>query len=471
LYSSKEVLEKTGISRATLNNYISSGIVPRPEVLAPEASESTARRIGYFPPEVVQRIEEIQRLKREGWSLDRITEHFGGGVGPSARAGAPSQAGAVPALSFGSLDHPAYLLDNRFELVWANEASDTVAWPEFSAAAPESRQAILRLHAGLARQRGVGLSDVCRGVAAPDAAVLERFYGDAEPFDFPMVVRTPVELMLPGGASPRFLYAISFREGTLFIYLPGGMDAAGLTAMAAMPGRAATGAGSGPPALRQMAVLFTGLQQPSRLWAELPPEEYFELVNDIWLQVDPIFERYQGSCGRHPGEGMACYFLAQPGSSHLSNALAAAVEVRAVMRRVSRQWQSRKGWSTELFMNTGVAQGREWVGHLRPGPQSEMTVMGDAADHAAALSGIARDGAVWATRDLVARLLPEERARLKYGVRRRHAAGGEALVNSVFSRAENLADLDSSAQEALRVVARLPVTEVLDFGSPSDNRK
>ncbi|WP_141509041.1 MerR family transcriptional regulator [Ramlibacter sp. WS9] len=474
MYSSKEVLEKTGISRATLNNYISSGIVPRPEVMAPEASDTTARRIGYFPAEVLQRIEEIQRLKREGWNLDRIAEHFGGGVGQNARApvGAANAArpGSVPALSFDSLDHPAYLLDNRFELVWANERSGTLAWPELAGVAPESRQAILRLHAGLARQRGVGLGDLCSGLAAPDAVVLERFYGEAEPFDYPMVVRTPVVLTLPGGTSPQFLYAISFREGTLFIYLPGGMDAAGLTAMAALPGRAATDAGTGRPVLTQMAVLFAGLQQPARLWAELPPEEYFELVNDIWLQLDPIFERHQGSCGRHPSEGMVCYFLAQPGSSHLSNALAAAWEVRAAMRRVSRQWQSRKGWSTELFMNTGLAQGREWLGHVRPGPQSEMTVMGDAADHAAALSSIACDGAVWATRDLVARLLPEERARLKYGVRR-HAAGGDAPVNSVFSRVENLADLDSPAQEALRAVARLPVTEVLDFGPPSDNRK
>jgi hypothetical protein len=37
-------------------------------------------------------------------------------------------------------------------------------------------------------------------------------------------------------------------------------------------------------------------------------------------------------------------------------------------------------------------------------------------------------------------------------------------VNSVFSRVENLADLDSPAQEALRSIARLPVTEGLDFG-------
>ncbi len=352
MYSSKEVLERTGISRATLNNYISSGIVPRPDVLAPESADTTARRIGYFPVEVVQRIEEIQRLKREGWSLDRITEHFGGGgTGQAAK--------------------------------------------------PPERD------------------------------------------------------------------------------LAGGVDVAGLTAMggtgamppaAAAPGRGAVaGAGSPPPGLTQLAVLFARLQQPSRLWAELPPEEYFELVNDIWLELDPIFERHRGSGVRHPGEGLVCFFLVQPDSSYLCNALAAAWEVRAAMRRVSRHWQSRKGWNTELFMNTGVAQGRDWLGYLRPG--SEMTVMGDAGDHAAALSAIARDGSIWATRDLVAKLAPEERAQLKYGVQRRDASGGETLVSAVFSRVENLTGVDASVKERLRAVARLPITDVLDFGPPSVIRK
>ena len=50
LLTSKEVLEACGISRATLNNYISCGIVPRPEVLPPEPSDGAAPRIGYFPP-------------------------------------------------------------------------------------------------------------------------------------------------------------------------------------------------------------------------------------------------------------------------------------------------------------------------------------------------------------------------------------------------------------------------------------
>ena len=36
LISSKEVLEKSGISRATLNNYIKMGIIPKPIVQSPK---------------------------------------------------------------------------------------------------------------------------------------------------------------------------------------------------------------------------------------------------------------------------------------------------------------------------------------------------------------------------------------------------------------------------------------------------
>src|SRR5688572_14037126 len=87
-------MEATGISRATLNNYISCGIVPRPEVLPPEPSDGAAPRIGYFPPDTVARIEEIQRLKRDGWSITRITRHFTGAAGPAPDESADEAAGA-----------------------------------------------------------------------------------------------------------------------------------------------------------------------------------------------------------------------------------------------------------------------------------------------------------------------------------------------------------------------------------------
>jgi hypothetical protein len=78
--SSKDILERTGLSRATLNNYIAAGLVPRPDVLPPGPNDGGSPRLGYFPDDTIERLETIQRLKREGWSLGRIVEHFAGGV-------------------------------------------------------------------------------------------------------------------------------------------------------------------------------------------------------------------------------------------------------------------------------------------------------------------------------------------------------------------------------------------------------
>jgi adenylate cyclase len=496
LLTSKEVLERTGISRATLNNYISCGIVSRPEVLPPEPSDGAAPRIGYFPPEIIARIEEIQRLKREGWSITRITEHFAGTAAPipdepvaeSTRTPAVSAqrpGSAMPSLSFGEIAHPAYLVNSRFEVVWLNEAAGSAAWPNFVplppeavshgvfqyllegqsqslAVAAESRKAILRLHLGLARQRGASLSDLCREVPRDEMPAMERLYSEAEPFQFPMVVRTPVVASRSGAANPLFLYALNFREGVLFIYVPGGAGLLEVSTLLAPPEQVGGDAGHRqPPALTQVAVLVAELQHAARLWSELPPEEYFELINEIWLTVDPIFKRHHGTNGKHPGEGMVCYFLPRADSSYLWNALLAAQQVREAMRRVSKQWQLRKGWSTELCMNTGMDEGQEWHGTLRPGSQ-ELTVLGDAVDRAVRISSFARGGTVWVTRNLVGKLRIDERRRLKYGVHRLDKEGRDVLVASTFSRVENLADTAEPGSEGLAMIARLPITEIFD---------
>src|SRR3954468_15302539 len=90
MLSSKEILERTGISRATLNNYISAGLVPRPDVLPPDPQDGGAPRIGYFPDDTIERIETIQRLKGEGWSLTRILQSLDRKTVPVSSAARPS---------------------------------------------------------------------------------------------------------------------------------------------------------------------------------------------------------------------------------------------------------------------------------------------------------------------------------------------------------------------------------------------
>jgi len=58
------------------------------------------------------------------------------------------------------------------------------------------------------------------------------------------------------------------------------------------------------PVLTHVAVLVTDLQQSTKICSELPPEEYFELINQIWSTVDPIFRRRYGTYGKHARDGM-----------------------------------------------------------------------------------------------------------------------------------------------------------------------
>lgn len=344
--NSKELLEKTGISRATLNNYISWGIVPRPQVLPPGPQDGSAPRIGYFPDDIIKRIADIHRLKKDGWDMKRIAQHFGGG-----------QEIALAPPSVGARLDPA------------------------SAAASA--------HA-----------------AAPASHPQPRAPLDAEPTN--------------------------------------------------------RNAGLDRPVLTPVAVLVSDLQDSGRVWAELPPEEYFELIKRIWSMADPIFQRH-GIHGKHAADGLVFHFMPRPDSSYLWNVLAAAVEVKDAMRGVSKEWQLRKGWATELYLNTGVNEGQEWLGSFRAAGPPEFTALCKTINQAARISEFARRGAIWATKNLVAKLTSAERKRLKFGVRRKSHDGHEVFVSSVFAKLDSLADLASPGGDKFKDIARLPITEIVEI--------
>ena len=143
LLTSKEILEKTGISRATLNNYIARGFLPKPFVSRPEVSGSGPRQIGHFAPEVLERIELIQQWKRGGVAMEEIALRLAAtnpmplspvrGAGAGGEREIPLQksfgGGSSPAagnsetltLTVEQLPHIAYMVNYKFEILWLNE--------------------------------------------------------------------------------------------------------------------------------------------------------------------------------------------------------------------------------------------------------------------------------------------------------------------------------------------------------------
>ncbi|MGI9569100.1 MAG: MerR family transcriptional regulator, partial [Desulfobulbia bacterium] len=119
--SSKEIMARTGISRATLNNYIGLNLIPPPTVRKPEEVGGPTK-IGYFPEWVVDRIERIRQLKSEGMRMAQIVMQFM----DEERKVLPAAPEPQPDLTYQWLEQipfPAVLVNRSWEIIRSNNAA------------------------------------------------------------------------------------------------------------------------------------------------------------------------------------------------------------------------------------------------------------------------------------------------------------------------------------------------------------
>ena len=126
--SSKELIARTGISRATLNNYISLNLLPAPSVRKPEEPGGPTK-IGYFPLWVVERIEKIQELKGAGMRMAAIAAHFN----EDEVEVSEEESEGVRDFAYQSIEKivfPAILVNQRWEIIWINQMAEKVFFKE-----------------------------------------------------------------------------------------------------------------------------------------------------------------------------------------------------------------------------------------------------------------------------------------------------------------------------------------------------
>jgi class 3 adenylate cyclase len=219
------------------------------------------------------------------------------------------------------------------------------------------------------------------------------------------------------------------------------------------------------PVLTDLAVLVADLQNSVKICSELPPEEYFELINEICCAMTPIFRKYYGTHGKHVGDGLMYYFFPQPDSNYIFNALRCSREIKSEIQKISKGWQIRKNWLNELYLNIGLTEGQEWLGTFQSATSVEFVVLGDSINQAARISDFARYGSIWATKSFIGKLSANERNLVRFGVKRQTPEGREVFVASSFALVSALVNLDSARTDKLRDIAALPVTEIVEIAS------
>lgn len=508
MISSKALIDQTGISRATLNNYIQLGILPKPLVqsLSADAYQGGARVLGFFPDDALDRVQAVQILKAQGLSMIEVAQRLTQTdalfeiqekqvetVKRQANAGSLRSEGVAVEhrpkemmgelnLSLDNLAHPAYMLNYNFELTWLNESARKevfgfVAPPAKSVernllsllSKPEVRlgledqRALVSLLLQLAGSR-ISYDSLVRLISHHDPELLPLLEsitfrdGDAEQ------AVNEVEFFQKdsqGNFISYRVYAVYFREGILVVHAPGvdrGDDL--LNFLSRRDQVIQSLLSKRLPVLTPLAVLVADLQGSVRICSELPPDEYFALINQIWATMGPILRKYSGTHGKHVGDGVVYYFFPQAETNYLFNAISCADELRQAMRKISSEWQLKKNWFTELQLNIGLHEGQEWLGTFQSANHVEFAVLGNTINQASRLSDFARHGSIWATKNLLSRLTQEERSRIEFGVMRSGVDKHDRFIDSTYAQIESLLDLNQDKHEKMRDIAQLAVAEV-----------
>ena len=513
MITSKYLLEETGLSRATLNNYISLGLLPRP-IVKRIASDPNASLVtlGYFPDWAIERIQLIKSLKKQGLSMNEVCQK----IASTNTSSSPSEdymteknsryiANPVSAnqeaslnkehdmtsnvsmkldsqeslnVSIDSIPYPAYMINYECGLVWLNNAAqqsffmnasipdraeDRSVIPkllEWAKSLGEADKEILfKSHFNVVKHRlsKDTLSRNLLSLPLEQRLWLENCYEQSEPSKNTLIQDTT--LHNPINVNKRII-AISFREGVLFTYVPKEADANQLLEwLSHRDSVIRTLLSQRLPVLTPVVAMVADLQNSVRICSELPPDEYFQLINEIWSALDPIFREYYGAYGKHTGDGMVYYFFPQPDSNYIMNAILCACKIRECMKVISNKWALKKGWTNQLFMNIGLNEGEEWLGTFKTNTSYELVVLGETINICGRLSDFARYGEIWATKNLVSKLNHAERDLIDYGVARK-TLEQEIFVPNSYAQVSTLIDKDNLRHIKLLDISSTAVTQI-----------
>jgi len=500
--NSKEILKKCGISRATLNNYIKLGIIPRPIVQKPQEDMKKTKKIGYFPQMVLNNIEMVKRLKKEGNSVENIAQKLkvvpisepvtveekqkvSPRVGKDLTPQEISHAGSKELrLTIDNIETPAYLLNYQFEIEWINRAAEEKIFNQSVRLIKDTElRNIFRLffnlkfhdniqnwenlfdfHAAFLKSKFSRdlVEKLYQGISESEVSFLKKAYDRVLSLPKQVINQNLITITRQDGSKePYRLYTTFFREGLFFLYVPSDSLFEGITEFLSNRGQVIKELlHQRMSTLVYFCVLVADLQDSVRICAELPPEEYFELINLIWKTMEESFKKYYGIYGKHVGDGIVYYFLKERGSNYIMNAINCAMEVKEKMEKLSIEWKIRKKWANELYLNIGINEGQEYISAIHASISIEFTALGDTINYAARLSDLAQYGSIFTTKNLMNKLKEEDRKNIRFGVKRK-LQDREVFIENTFSRVIDLVNGDDMRRGKFMDITALPVTEII----------
>jgi class 3 adenylate cyclase len=159
------------------------------------------------------------------------------------------------------------------------------------------------------------------------------------------------------------------------------------------------------PARRPAAILFADLEASSGLARRLSTAGYFAVGRRFVGAADRCIVDCGGLVGRHVGDGVGAFFLAENAGSESAAARACITAARDLQRAMAGV-----AARSELEHDDGVLRfGLHWgatayVGWITTTGRSEVTALGDEVNEAARIEACASGGRMLASKNLIERL-------------------------------------------------------------------
>lgn len=143
-----------------------------------------------------------------------------------------------------------------------------------------------------------------------------------------------------------------------------------------------------PRSRRQVTVLFADLSGSTSVGESIDPEEFGDLLDEIWMCLDPVIHRFGGRIDKHIGDAvMALWGGEHAEENHPEQAIRAALEMQAAFRNLRGETRF-----ADLALRIGINTGPVVMSPIAS--TDEFTAIGDTVNTAARLEGAAPLGAV-----------------------------------------------------------------------------
>jgi class 3 adenylate cyclase len=198
---------------------------------------------------------------------------------------------------------------------------------------------------------------------------------------------------------------------------------------------------------RPAAVLFADLEGSTQLAKRLPTASYFTLVRRLTRAADKCVVDAGGLVGRHAGDGVTAFFVAETAGSESAAARACISAVRALQAATLAIAARHDLAADEITVRAGLHWGATlYIGSIITSGRSEVTALGDEVNEAARIEACASGGRALASKALLERLNTDDAAAL------------DLDPNKVSYT--QLADLDTATDKARRDAPAIAVSDI-----------